>query len=234
MTQAEMLDKMFLHFYNNKAIVYLPNNLVADIQMPSENEAKGLADKLHKAGFIERTVYAPDKGYNARNNSYIINPDGIDFIDNIEEEEYRQKPFSYYLKLIEDKNIRNKSRQDLEDTHTQSVIDTNVSLKETNKSIKELNTKTDGYYENQKSLTLVIAGAAIASALFAGVAAYNGCNSNSREKNCTAKSKYLQDTIQQVQKTMKLLHNTLQTETMKDSLFLEQVKGVLKKKKTLP
>ena len=123
--------------------------------------------------------------------SYSIKLDGVYFIE--------QK--GGYTKQIEVQ----EQRENLEFESVKASVTTSNSVKETNESIKELNRKTEMFYDFQKTLTIVIALAALASAFGAIAPLF---------KDSKRISPNLQDSLQIMQRKVQQLDSTLQHEIL--------------------
>ncbi len=129
---------------------------------------------------------------------YDINIKEIHFIENLPTL-FKNKPYSYFLKLQSDENTKKEEIEILQTKQTQSIIDTNVSVKKTNFWMPILTS----------ALVVVSLIGLIREAI-----------KDKREDTSLP--------IQQLQKRVQLLDSTLKTHIEKDSASQSRVKDSLK------
>jgi phage anti-repressor protein len=111
--ETRLLDTTFMFLYESNNSSVSGKSLHPILQNNNVNPIR-LLDRIHEIGFAEKEIdqQATMNG-NTNIYSYTIKSSGLHFIEKLPES-FNNKPYSYYLKLSVEKEIKIKEKEDLD------------------------------------------------------------------------------------------------------------------------
>jgi len=113
MSTTEMLNKTFVELYSMKDPYVFPSALSKHIEVGNTNPIM-LLDEIYKIGYADKEKNTQQSGGSQSVYNYWLNPSGYNFIDDLPKE-FVERPYSYYIKFIQESNDKKQERDKLED-----------------------------------------------------------------------------------------------------------------------